>query len=421
MYKILFIMSEPFPYELFWNDPKPEVSWDIGIGQWVGHWKYGWYDQIGAELTKLTDGFVCEIWQPDLRADKIYTYAYNDRLCHRLFPAMITKSTYGLKMIEHVRSRCICECLFQEQTKHRLILNLDGIGMGIVRDVLNIPFGHNLPINVQFLGNVQLPLDRALKIRRNIPASVYDARDQYTVKRLLARVDSAVCCNSRSKINLQRYFKKHISVLPVGIDFEFWKPMMDKQAAREDLGLENGKFVLLSSCRFNPSKQVDKMIGVMKELDRYFDFQYIITGHGDEVYQKYLADLGFGLSQKNKILFTGYLPEGQLLKYYAAADLFVITSLTEGAPVAAIKAMAMGLPIFTTDTGFVAELLTEHGKGVVVPLDSFDVWLKELRAILGGRQVAVFGRDLARSLLHWPNLASKYLNMYAKLYKRYYD
>jgi glycosyltransferase involved in cell wall biosynthesis len=418
--KVIFLMAESFPYELFWNDPKPEVNWDTGNGQWVGYWKYGWYDQIGDELAKLTDEFTFEVWQPDLRADKIYTYSYNNRLCHKLFPAQETTAVYGFRTIRHVRSRSICERFRAEQATHRLLLHLDGIGEGVVRDALHISFHTSIPIIMQFLGNVQLPLDRAFKIRRNLPALFNDVRDHNTVKRLFANVDAAMCCNKRSKISLARHFKKQISVLPVGVDFDFWKPKLKKKTARKKLGLENDKFIILSSCRFNPSKQVDKMINRMNELDKYFDFQYIVTGHGDEAYQKYLANLGSGLSKRGKMVFTGYLTDEQLLEYYAAADLFASTSLTEGAPVAAIKALAMDLPIFTTDTGLVAELLTKYGKGVVVPIDAYNVWLTELEAIFEGRKVAVLGRDLARSLLHWPNLASKYLEIYISLYDKYY-
>jgi len=49
----------------------------------------------------------------------------------------------------------------------------------------------------------------------------------------------------------------------------------------------------------------------------------------------------------------------------AIADLLVITSSSEGVPLAALEAMAMGLPVVSVDVGAVREAVTEDC-GIVV-------------------------------------------------------
>jgi glycosyltransferase involved in cell wall biosynthesis len=418
--KIIYLMSESFPYEIFWNDPRPDVNWEIKDGLWVGHWKYGWFDQIGNEVAKLSDDFSCEVWQPDCRADKIYTYRYHEKLCHRLFPARERKQLHGMKVVKYVTSPLMIKRLLYEQSRNKLLLHLDGLRQGVVRDILRLPNITEVPKISQFLGNFHFPLEGILRARKNFLASMNDMEDHYSLSRLLQKVDIVLCCNERSRFNISRRYRKPVIVLPVGIDFDFWKPLGDKAKIRRYLELATGKFILLSSCRFNSSKQVDKMVETLNCLDENFDFQYIITGHGDKSYETRLRYLGADLEKKGKLTFTGYISHQRLLEYYNAADLFVITSMTEGSPVAAIKALAMGLPVFSTDTGYVAELLSQYRKGVVVPIARYDIWLREMTAILKGHIVAPFDVSLARSIFHWPDLASRYLDVYARLYNEYF-
>ncbi len=89
-------------------------------------------------------------------------------------------------------------------------------------------------------------------------------------------------------------------------------------------------------------------------------------------------------------------------------------------PVSAIEAMAMEVPIFSTNTGIAAKILTQYGSGVVVPVNEYGVWEEELRNILEGKAVKILPREIAKSTFHWPILASKYIDEYQELYRNHY-
>ena len=105
--KIISILPHPPAYDLYKNEPRPRINWDTPAGDWVGIWGYDWADQIGNEILKRTDKFKYEVWQPDLRADKIYSHTFESGLKHKLFPAEKKIVFNGYKFISEIYSKNI--------------------------------------------------------------------------------------------------------------------------------------------------------------------------------------------------------------------------------------------------------------------------------------------------------------------------
>lgn len=57
----------------------------------------------------------------------------------------------------------------------------------------------------------------------------------------------------------------------------------------------------------------------------------------------------------------------QRLLHYAAADIFMLPSYSEGAPMTVIEAMAAGLPVISTPVGAVPEMVDHGGTGLLIP------------------------------------------------------
>ena len=72
---------------------------------------------------------------------------------------------------------------------------------------------------------------------------------------------------------------------------------------------------------------------------------------------------------RNLVRFEGRKNKDQVLRYYQAADLFLLPSLSEGMPNVVLEAMASGLPIVITPCEGSKELVTDNG--VIAPLDNF--------------------------------------------------
>lgn len=75
------------------------------------------------------------------------------------------------------------------------------------------------------------------------------------------------------------------------------------------------------------------------------------------------------LGVDDQCLFLGSVPNLEIEKLYAIADVFLHPTYNEGFPRVILEAMAAGLPIATTDAGGTIELLGEDQKNCVVSKD----------------------------------------------------
>ena len=100
--------------------------------------------------------------------------------------------------------------------------------------------------------------------------------------------------------------------------------------------------------------------------NRYPELKLIIYGEGElrESLKKFAAESAYG----TRIFLPGL--SNDILADLQKADLFVLPSNTEGMPNALMEAMALGLPVISTDCpcGGPAELIKNHKNGILVPV-----------------------------------------------------
>jgi len=84
--KIIAFMPYGPPYH-FSPQSMPDVSWKKPDGGMVGFWAREWLDILGEAILKETDRYEWEVWQPDFRADKVYSKTLETGVTHCLFPA----------------------------------------------------------------------------------------------------------------------------------------------------------------------------------------------------------------------------------------------------------------------------------------------------------------------------------------------
>ena len=156
---------------------------------------------------------------------------------------------------------------------------------------------------------------------------------------------------------------------------------------RNDLGIAPHKKIVLMVHKLSPVRRTLKYLPRVIEdvVGRMDDVLFLLVGGGTEKpeLEKQIADSGL----QNYAITTGSLPNRDIQKYYACADVFIMPSYVEGFPRVLIEAMASGLPFVSTDAGGVRDLVTGEQQRFVVSKEDVDTFSERLLELLGNHDL----------------------------------
>ena len=130
----------------------------------------------------------------------------------------------------------------------------------------------------------------------------------------------------------------------------------------------------------------------------------------DPVVSRRLRDLVRQLQLTEYVTFAGEADAAVIARHYDAADVFVLPTLYEGYGMAVAEALARGLPIVSTTTGAIPEIVPEHA-GVLVAPGDVPALTAALASVIGNpsvrRRFAEGARRARARLPTWPMAAAK--------------
>jgi glycosyltransferase involved in cell wall biosynthesis len=123
---------------------------------------------------------------------------------------------------------------------------------------------------------------------------------------------------------------------------------------------------------------------------------------------------------RQHIEFLGWIDD--LKPVLAGWDVFVMPSLEEGFPVAALDAMAAGLPVLATSVGGVPELIQDGKTGCLVPPGDSDALAAGLRLLLANPELRLdmgtAGYRHVRDHFRVDKMAQNFARLYDELLSR---
>ncbi|SER31810.1 glycosyltransferase family 4 protein [Pedobacter rhizosphaerae] len=128
----------------------------------------------------------------------------------------------------------------------------------------------------------------------------------------------------------------------------------------------NSKFILTLS-RLSSTEQYkgyDQVLAVLNELDE--DVHYILAGKADEKEQNRLQNLVQQNELQQRVIFTGYVPDAELMAHYQLADVMVMPSKAEGFGISFIEAMACGTQVIGGNQDGSVDALRQGAIGTLV-------------------------------------------------------
>jgi len=164
-------------------------------------------------------------------------------------------------------------------------------------------------------------------------------------------------------------FKK-VYIIPNGVDFEVFKPV-DQSSAQSGLGWSADVYnILFPADPARPEKNFNlcqKAIDILKNTTPGIQLHFLVGIHPSEVFI-----------------------------YYNAADVLLLTSISEGSPNVIKEAMATNCPVVATDVGDVSEIIQNTDGCYVTSFSPVEIAGK-LKIILE-RKIRTNGRENIRHL-----------------------
>jgi len=239
-------------------------------------------------------------------------------------------------------------------------------------------------------------------------------------KRDVEKADRIIAVSQSTANDIVRFFKidpNKIRVIYHGVEANF-RPDIGKEAiekVKRKYQILTAKYILWVGT-IEPRKNISSLIKMYQQLETlHGDYSLVLGGKYGWKYEEILPLVQ---SFSGKIIVTGYLPKEDLIPLYAGADLFIFPSLYEGFGMPLLEAMASGVPIITSKTSAMPEVVGDAAL-LIDPLN-----IQEMsQAVL-----SILEKASLRSLLQkkgierakkfsWEKAAVETLNIYREIYR----
>jgi len=155
-----------------------------------------------------------------------------------------------------------------------------------------------------------------------------------------------------------------------GVNTNTFQPHLeDRKRIRDQYNIPEDAIVVGLTAVFRFQKRIDIWLEVISHsIKKNKKIYGLIVGTGPleeeikEVYEQ--------LQLKNRVFFAGL--QTNVKPFYAAMDVFMMTSSFEGLPIALLEAMSMECAIATTDAGGIKEAIRHKKDGYVVEVNQWE-------------------------------------------------
>ena len=193
---------------------------------------------------------------------------------------------------------------------------------------------------------------------------IIDHMLSYTSDVLVAVSDEVADYASRQAWIPRRKF----TVINNGVDIDIIEDSLkDKEGetrrVRSELGLSDDAKIVLNVARLKPTKDHSLLLDAFSRFHiLHPEYHLVIAGDGSDrpKIEARIKELGL----EDVVHLLGYRHD--IYAWFAAADMFALSSKREGFPNVGIEALAFGLPFITTKVAGVAKIVREGENGHIV-------------------------------------------------------
>lgn len=211
------------------------------------------------------------------------------------------------------------------------------------------------------------------------PFSFYNYLQNIVYTKFVGSKDQIIylCKNQKTYYEIKYNINKNNGLIVYnGIDTQKYNPENYEQnkkiLIRKEIGIEMTEKVIIMVARVEKEKNHQSAIESLAILHSKWGKNYhlLIVGGGINSYINKLKAVASEKKIDNYVHFIGN--SNDVRKYYSIADAFTLTSSSETFSLAALEAMAYGLPCALTDVGGANEMIDENINGKLMRVNDIE-------------------------------------------------
>lgn len=235
-----------------------------------------------------------------------------------------------------------------------------------------------------------------------------------TLGRSIKRADRIITISEFSKSRIMEHYgvpESKIAVIPCGLDKSRFYPVTEVSLitrVREKYGINSPYYLYLGN--LEPRKNISRLIEAYSKAGKMHPElpKLVLAGIKGWGYEDIFRNVEkYGLT--DRVIFTGYAEDGDVPLLINGAQAFCFPSLYEGFGLPPLEAMACGVPVITSNTSSLPEVVGDCG----ITVDPYDTdsmaealirvlepeWADRLR-MMGMKRAEKFSWDESVRQLH---------------------
>jgi glycosyltransferase involved in cell wall biosynthesis len=186
-----------------------------------------------------------------------------------------------------------------------------------------------------------------------------------------------LCISDSTKRDLLRFYgdkidENKVFVTPLAASNIFFQQLDSRKfnKVKEKYGISSSRY-MLSVSTLEPRKNLITVLRVFRTLVRHTvddKLMLVLVGNLGWKFDEIFKELDADEELKSRVVVTGYVEDCDLSVIYSNAQLFIYPSFYEGFGLPPLEAMQCGLPVITSNTSSLPEVVGDAGI-LVDPLD----------------------------------------------------
>lgn len=241
-----------------------------------------------------------------------------------------------------------------------------------------------------------------------------DASFEPVITFAINQSDAVTAVSESLRLDTLEHFRvnRKIDVIPNFINMQRYKHL-EQNGFRERYS-SNGEPLIMHVSNFRRVKRVEDVVRVFSKVRESTPAKLLLIGDGPERYNVEQMCRSLGICED--IHFLGKTKNIERL--LANGDLFLLTSETESFGLAALEAMAAGMPVISSNTGGLPEV-NQHGfSGYLSDVGDTDDMAKHAIHILSNKETLKQFKQQAReqaTKFDLPKILPQYIALYESL------